>query len=128
LSLQIIFNMVISLTLISLMTSCNDDPSYEAEVEIEYVTTQAISKPNESEVTRYAKVNYCVKNTCGNVIHGWEVFFNVALQKGTNITATDNIYYTLKPGEISEVQAATARIPYYYENARNASLKNIEIW
>jgi len=111
-----------------IFTSCDDKIEYEAQVNILSVKTEAIAQPNEPKVTRFAKVSYTLDNTCECTINGWEIYFNVALNGGPNITAMDNLYYTLETGETSDVQIATTPIPSYYDDARNASVKNLDIW
>jgi len=123
-----IITIFVSINLILFFTSCEDKQVYDVEVNVLSVTTEAIVLPNETKVTRHANVNYCIENTCEKTIHGWEIYFNVALYQGTNITAMDNIYYSLESGETSKTQIAMATIPSYCYDARYASLKNIEIW
>jgi hypothetical protein len=122
------FKILITIIFIFIFISCEDKIEYDAQVNIISVVTEAISQPYESKITRFAKVSYTINNTCECTIHGWEIYFNVAINGGPNVTAMDNRYYTLEAGETSKTQIASTPIPSYYEDARNASLKNLEMW
>ena len=110
--------------------ACNEESQNDKDVEVIIISTDTEfnTAPHETDVTKTAVIQYNVKNIGTKIINGWEIFFNVRLQRGPQLIASDNLYYTLEPGIVSSVQLARVLIPEYYEEARGSQLKHIEIW
>ena len=111
-----------------LLASCEENEQREIDVMILSTKTEARSKPGEAEVIKYGIVKYCTKNIDSTTIYGWEVFFNVHINHGTQLIAHESVYYTLEPGEESETRTVECIIPEYYEDAYKSTLKYIETW
>lgn len=126
---------LIIVLLSGLISSCDDrniDNYDDIEINIVEYSKERIDvyENRQPRFDYLAVISYTVENVGTKVVDGWEIFFNVALTAGPNITATDNSHYTLEPGMISSIKEAKGTMIELYEDesVRGASLKNIETW
>ena len=114
--------------LIFIIFSCDKKEIKEIEITVLSTVTELRSEPGESEILKFAVVEYCAKNIGISNINGWEVYFNVHIERGPQQLAYESIYYLLEPEEESKVRAVECIIPDYYEDAYKATLKHVEAW
>lgn len=118
----------ILLTLLFAVFSCEDNNVKEIQITVLSTTTELRSDPGESEMLKFGVVEYCAKNVGNSNINGWEVYFNVHIDRGPQQLAYESTYYLLEPEEESKIRVVECIIPDYYEDAYKATLKHVEAW
>lgn len=113
------------LILLIICISCDEAEYYES-VEVSIISTFMTCESNST--SSWANVRYTVENIGTKELKGWEVFFNVHLERGPQLIAHESTYYTLEPGEISSGRVVKVLIPDYYDKAKSATLRHIETW
>ncbi len=103
------------------VVSCNEPDEYE-DVEVTILSTSNYSQQK-------AIVRYTVENTGTKTINGWKIVFFVHFSSSQQLSASEKVYYTLEPDDISSARVVQVQIPEYYnEGALNASFNFIETW
>ncbi|MFC1593313.1 hypothetical protein ACFL3O_00080 [Candidatus Neomarinimicrobiota bacterium] len=108
----------------SVVISCEDNENnLEAEVNV-------IRTYKASVLGGAAKVVYTVENTGKMKISGWKAYFYVHMSYEPSLEANDAITYDLEPGEISQNQEASVKIPSHYYNPKitGASFRRITLY
>jgi len=111
-----------------ILISCDEEDPKEIEITVLSTITELRSKPGDPEIIKHGIVEYCAKNIGKSNINGWEVYFNVHIDRGPQQLAHESIYYRLEPDEVSNNRVVECIIPNYYENAYKATLKHVEAW
>ena len=109
--------------------SCNHANEYE-DIEVSILSTinEERSLPNDPISTTWAIISYNIENLGTKKVNGWNIFFNVNLEKGPQIIASDYVAHVIEPGQISSLKKTSVLIPSYYEKATGAVLKDIDTW
>lgn len=110
------------------LLSCDKEDPKEIEITVLSTITELRSKPGDPEITKFGIVEYCAKNIGKSNINGWEVYFNIHIERGPQQLAYESIYYHLEPDEVSNIRVVECIIPDYYEDAYKATLKHVEAW
>ncbi|MCJ7801568.1 MAG: hypothetical protein MUP82_04340 [Candidatus Marinimicrobia bacterium] len=125
------FNRVLILLLlvtIIFVMGCEDHEQKEIEIDVVSTNTERRCEPGETDITKFAIIEYSAKNMSTKTINGWKVFFNVHLEYGPQLTAYESIYCVLEPNAVSKTRAVECMIPDYYENAYQATVRHVETW
>ena len=119
--MKIKFFIILALTIsiLSLVLACSENDDYN-NVDVEVINT--------FNTYQMAYVKYTVENLGTKTVKGWKIFFNVNFERGSQLIASESVYFTLEPGEISSIKQTFVRIPTYYDKAVGAFLKRIETW
>ena len=108
--------------------SCDEEDQKDIEITVLSTITEVRSEPGDPEIIKYGIVEYCAKNVGKSNINGWEVYFNVHVDRGPQQLAYESIYYRLEPDEVSSNRVVDCIIPDYYDDAYKATLKHVETW
>ena len=124
---SVVIRTILILLLITIF-NCEDKEIKEIEITVLSTTTELRSKPGDSEIIKFGIVEYCAKNIGDSNINGWEVYFNVHIDRGPQQLAYESIYYLLEPEDESKIRTVECIIPDYYGDAFKATLKHSEVW